>query len=264
MLFRSGLAWLLAGVGGGMALAADRAATTQRLRLVALALGGGLVAVLLHGGIAAIYPWALRRPMVLWVPFMALAQGYGAGWILEKWGARRWGWAVAGTLLLGAALWTGARISRMASRVGDYRGMSAWLDEVAEHIQADDLVVADDPRWGTPLLLAAGRDVVNGKLLWHLPHDLQRAELLAMLQRLQDERHGRVLWLTSTPAGLDIYPFEVGPVVPLFEHRRFVYPTVIHSSRGNHFATRENEHEFSLYRWQPPTAAGPSATAESD
>lgn len=259
-----GLLWLLAGVGGGMALATDQSAPNQRLRLVALALGGGVVALLLHGGIAAIYPWALRRPMVLWIPFMALVQGYGAGWVREKWVARRWVWAVVGSLLLMGALWNGARISRVASRVGDYRGMTAWLESITPHIQPEDVVVADDPLWGTPLLLAAGRDVVNGKLLWNLPQETRCAEFLAMLQRLQYERHGRILWLTSTPSGLDIYPFDLGSVVPLFENRRFGYPTVIHSPRGNHFATRENEQWFSLYSGQPGTAGGRSETAESE
>ncbi len=259
-----GSAWLLA-AGAGMALMAlNRRRETLRLRLALLALGGGMAALLLHGGIAAIYPWALRRVMVLWVPFMALAQAGLAVWALEKASLRQWGRMAAGLLLLAGALAQGAAISREAWAVGDYRGMTRLVDTLAGHIRPGDIVVADDPRWGTPLLLAVGRDVLNGKPLWETPDDVQREAFFAMLRRLQSVHPGRILWLTSTADGMGRYPFDHGPAVALLEGVPFAYPTVIHSSRGSHFAVRHNERVFGLHAWMPGETAEPAEAAESD
>jgi len=259
-----GSAWLLA-AGAGMALMAlNRRRETLRLRLALLALGGGMAALLLHGGIAAIYPWALRRVMVLWVPFMALAQAGLAVWALEKASLRQWGRMAAGLLLLAGALAQGAAISREAWAVEDYRGMTRLVDTLAEHIEPGDIVVADDPRWGTPLLLAVGRDVLNGKPLWETPDEGQREAYFAMLRRLQSVHPGRILWLTSTADGMGRYPFEHGTAVPLFEGVRFAYPTVIHSPRGSHFAVRDNERMLTLHAWTPGETAEPAEAAESD
>ena len=234
------------------------------LRLALLALGGGTAALLLHGGIAAIYPWALRRVMVLWVPFMALAQAGLAVWALEKASLRQWGRMAAGLLLLAGALAQGAAISREAWAVEDYRGMTRLVDTLAEHIEPGDIVVADDPRWGTPLLLAVGRDVLNGKPLWETPDEGQREAYFAMLRRLQSVHPGRILWLTSTADGMGRYPFEHGTAVPLFEGVRFAYSTVIHSPRGSHFAVRDNERMLTLHAWTPGEPAGTAKAAESD
>ena len=75
---------------------------------------------------------------------------------------------------------------------------------------------------------------------------------------------GRILWLTSTADGMGRYPFDHGPAVALLEGVPFAYPTVIHSSRGSHFAVRHNERVFGLHAWMPGETAGTAKAAESD
>ena len=67
-------------------------------------------------------------------------------------------------------------------------------------------------------------------------------------------------WLTSTEAGLGVYPLDIGPALPVFEELPFVYRTVVHSARADHFEARESRRVFGLYEWPPARAAAPVAT----
>ena len=147
-----------------------------------------------------------------------------------------------------------------ACRVGDYRGLSELLLDLDAQLEPGDVVVADDPRWGTPLLLAHGRDVLDGKRLWESAEPGFQADYLRMLRRLQREEGRRVLWLTSTEAGLGVYPLDIGPVAPVFEDLPFSYRTVVHSARADHFEARDNPRVFGLYEWQAAHAAAPVPT----
>ena len=73
---------------------------------------------------------------------------------------------------------------------------------------------------------------------------------LCNLRRIQSEQGRRIVWLTSLPKGLEVYPFDVGPVEPLLEGVPFEYPTVVHSSRGRSFAERSNQRTFALHVWR--------------
>ncbi len=241
-------------------LARDRSAASLRMRLLVAALGGLLLMLLVNGGIAPIYPWALRRYFVFLIPFMALAQGDLAARVIAGFRAGRRIWAAAGLLLLALALGDGARHSWSAFRVGDYVGLAGLLETVDEQIQERDVIVADDPRWGTPLLLARGRDVLDGKRLWENADPGFREDYLRMLRRLQREEGRRVLWLTSTEAGLGVYPLDIGLALPVFEDLPFVYRTVVHSARADHFEARESRRVFGLYEWPPARAAAPDPT----
>jgi hypothetical protein len=252
-----GTGWFLSVAVGAFCLARDRSAASLRMRMMVAVLGGLLLMLLLHGGIAPIYPWALRRYFVFLIPFMALAQGDLEARVFGGFRAGRRIWAAVGLLLLGLALFDGVRYSQAAFQVGDYVGISELLQTVDGQIQDRDLLVADDPRWGTPLLLARGRDVLDGKRIWGSTDPAFREDYLRMLRRLQREEGRRVLWLTSTEAGLGLYPLDIGPVVPMFENLPFVYRTVVHSARADHFQARDNRRAFGLYEWTAESAADP-------
>lgn len=252
-----GAAWFLSVAVGVFLLARDRSAASLRMRLMVAALGGLLLMLLVNGGIAPIYPWALRRYFVFLIPFMALAQGDLAARAFAGFHAGRRIWPVAGFLLLGLAWFAGARNSQAAYRAGDYTGLSGLLETMDKQIQKRDLVVADDPRWGTPLLLACGRDVLDGQRLWESAEPGMREDYLRMLRRLQREEGRRVLWLTSTAVGVEIYPLDIGPVAPVFEDLSFVYRTVVHSARADHFEARESQRVFGLYEWMAERSAEP-------
>ena len=165
-LFFHGAAWfLLLGVGT-IRLALDTAPDTRRLRVLAIALGGVVLLLFLHPGIAPLYPWAFRRSVVFLLPLMALVLGYGLTVSAPEWRRHpQVGWVT--TLLLVTALFVvGIRASRSAAEVGDYVGFRETLATLNRSVRDGDLVVADDPRAATPLLLMYGRDVLDGSRLW--------------------------------------------------------------------------------------------------
>jgi hypothetical protein len=150
---------------GVLALSRDRSPEGLAIWKVTSALGIAVLVLLLHGGIAPLYPWALRRYVVYLVPFLALAQGDAASWVVASSKGRRKAALLAGAILMAAAVVEGSARSLSAARVGDYKGLTAILRQLDAHLRDGDVVVADDPRWGTPLLLAFGRDVIDGKRL---------------------------------------------------------------------------------------------------
>ncbi len=212
-------------------------------------LGAVCLLLFLQPGIAPLYPWALRRTVVFWVPLLAWAQAFVVVRAVETVRTRGGRWRWAALLLLVPALVESLFIAAQARRVGDYPGFGDLLASWERTIAPDDLVVADDPRWGTPLLLAGGREVINGRLLWQ-SHDpeFQRGFMEA-LRRMRAERGCRLLWLTSTDRGRDIYPVELGgDSAPLAEFP-YAHHTVAHSRRASRFAVVPQDRRFRLYEW---------------
>lgn len=243
-------AWSVAGAGAGLVwMALDRNPERTGLRVLAFTLGSIVLALFVELGITPLYPWALRRYLVFLIPFLVLAQSFAVIHLVEKGPAWRpvYRW-IAGLFLL-AGLGQGAWISLAAARVGDYRGMGPVIFALNDVLNSEDVVVADDPRWGTPLLLAGGREVINGRRLWQSKDPDYQQAYMTGLQRLQRDGLHRVLWLTSTEEGLQIYPVSFGnPSEPLFQ-RTFSYRTVQHSSRARTYEVEENTKTFRLYTW---------------
>jgi hypothetical protein len=241
-----GVAWAGIGIAG---MARRRDPDRIILKTLALALGAVCLFLVFAPGIAAIYPWALRRYVVFLVPFLALAQSYAVlCWVegLRAPGAR-WRWVAL--LLFLPALIQGARISAAAFRVGDYRGAGEILAALEQAADPRAVIVADDPLWGTPLLLAGEREVINGRLLWQSQNpDFQR-RFMEALRRTCFDGGRRMLWLTSTPQGLGIYPVELGGNPAPSIEIPYAYHTVMHSRRANHFAEAPHERLFRLYEW---------------
>jgi hypothetical protein len=159
----------------------------------------------------------------------------------------RWRWAAL--LLFLPALIQAARISTAAYRVGDYRGAGNILAALEQAADPRDVIVADDPLWGTPLLLAGEREVINGRLLWQSQDPGFQRSFMEALRRVCLDSGRRMLWLTSTPQGLGIYPVELGGSPAPKVEIPYAYHTVIHSRRANHFAVAPHERLFRLYAW---------------
>jgi hypothetical protein len=247
-----GAIWFLLFGAGVCCLARDVAPGTCRLRVLAAAMGGVVLLLFLNPGIAPIYPWALRRYIVFLIPLTALVLGYGMTLPARQWR----GSALAGggtTLLLAVALLVaGIAASRRAAGVGDYVGFPEVMATLNQSVQDRDIVVADDARSGTPLLLMYGRDVLDGKLLWESRCPEYQQKYVAMLRRLQVERGRRIVWLTSTHDGMGLYPSCVGPVTSLTEPLEAAFRTVIHSPNADRFAMREKQNRFQLHVWRAP------------
>lgn len=241
-----GMAW----AGLGLTWLSLRQDPSLRLiKFLVAALGVICLALFAQPGIAPIYPWALRRYVVFLVPVLAWVQAAALIRVVEliQVRATRWRWAVL--LLFLPAIAQSACLSVSAFRVGDYPGFGDLLTSLEEAIDPSAIVVADDPLWGTPLMLASGRDVVSGRPLWQSDDvDEQRRYMDALLQ-LRNDSARRVLWLTSTKQHLDIYPVSLGDTPTSLLNIPYAYHTVIHSPRGNAFALVAKNRRFHLYEW---------------
>lgn len=260
--FHGSLGVALAGAGLAW-LALSRRPGAGRLKSLAAALAVVCALLFIQSGIVPLYPWALRRYVVFWVPLLALAQAFAVVGAVELWrGGRRIWSGLLLALLLPAGV-QAARISLAAATVGNYAGLAAALAPVERALAPDDVVVADSPEWGTPLLLAGGRDVVNGRRLWRSPDPEYWREYLDALRRVREKTGRRVLWLTSTGDGLDVYPVELGGAWLEAEFEPFVYRTVNHGARGRSYGVRERQREFRLFEWDGTHALREEAAAEA-
>ena len=259
--FQGALAMAWAGLGWAwLFLSRDDALRPAKTTTCAL----GLVCLLLivQPGIAPIYPWALRRVVVFWMPLLAFGQGMAVLRAMESIRARGGRWRWGALLILAPAVAQSLQLSLSAARTGDYPGFGRLLASWEQIIEPGAVVVADDPRWGTPLLLAGGRDVVNGRLLWESRDPGFQRRFLEALQRVRETSGRRILWLTSTAKGLGIYPVEWrGDPDPRME-MSYAFHTVIHSARGDEYAVAPQERRFRLYEWESP--GDPSAGGRAD
>ena len=243
-------AWSSAWAGVGLITVGCLSPRQEPLARVLVVLGALVVLLLVQPGIAPIYPWALRRFFVFWMPWLMLAQTALLLGIAIRGRRSPWLAGVLAVVVL-VGMYDGLKISRRAARVGDYRGLATVVQDVARRLEPNDLIIADDPRWGTPLAVAHGLDVLNGQHLWQPEFVAENDQRVELLQQWQAERDGRLLWLTSTDQGLDFYPLDwAGDTTLLFEHR-FTYPTVIHSRRARTFAEQTNERTLRLFEAVP-------------
>jgi hypothetical protein len=253
-----GTAWFLLVICGGLALTLGRKPGARATcGLVVLALGGALALLLASPGITPIFPWALRRSMIVAIPLMAITQACATAWLLEK-RSMHPAWRLLLAVLAVVAVLGGLKASRHAMRVGDYAGLPALLDTLDQHIQQGDIIITDDARWGTPLMLMHDRDVLNGERILAGGNATDAAAFLAITRRIQSQHQGRLLWLTSREAGLGIYPVSPGYTEAIVENIRFPYRTVIHGAHEQRFRTESRQAVFSLY--EQITATEPPLT----
>lgn len=225
--------------------------------------GWGLIVVVSMlftvGQIADIYPWGLRRYLPFFLPAIMFFATVPFRLSLDRqdfhW---RYILRISGLVLVSVMLYGGLCRSSSAAKVSDYKGMSALLEnDLIPLFASEDVVVADAPIWGIPLLLAGGVDVINGKLLWRSKDENHQRMFVDALMRIEREEGRRVLWLTSTGKGIKLYQFNGTPpslltASPII----YEYATVIHSQRADHFATRDHRAEFRIYTGVPVLLEG--------
>lgn len=243
---------LLAGAAGAIFLFSRRGNALTPIKSVALFLAAIASLLLMKPWIVAVYPWATRRNLPYLVPAVAVFAGYLPALLWDGLPRKRLAGKIAAIVLLAALLLPLARKSWHAWSRVEFQGVSSVLARAADEIGGNDVVIVDSPRWGTPLALVHGKEVLNGKHLWRRKSAEEREIGLAALARLH--REGRsIRFLTSTKGpGLDIYPFPIEPVTLDWESGDFALEEIIHSRRATDFVVSEKTHHLRLYTWSPP------------
>jgi hypothetical protein len=231
-------------------LCVRRSEESRVLRFVVCALCAALALLIINPEVANLYPWALRRYVVYVLILVALLGGYGLSCLLET--KREGGLNHARAALMGSVLvlliLPTVQVYRGALQVGDYVGLPPMLATIDAAIPDEAIVVVDDARWGTPLALMYGHDVINGGILWNINNAPDAEAMMQVLRRVAGKTQRTVVWLTSTEKGLGLYE-HVAFVDPEMtdDFGTFVYDTVIHSRRADHFANAEHTRLFKLF-----------------
>jgi len=130
------------------------------------------------------------------------------------------------------------------------RGALALLDQLAAEVAQDDVLVVDNPAWGTPLQLIYDKTVLNGKHMWRRKDSEQMLVGLDGLSRLHANGK-RIRFLTTTETlGLDIYPVLVEPTTLDWEASTTL-EKINHSRRANDFEVRKSGVFLRLFTWRP-------------
>lgn len=197
--------------------------------------------------IAALWPWATRRFVEYTVPLLALG---GAVLLARLWALKRWApvprLLAAGVIAL--LVVTGGRTARQAWSRTEFNGLSASIAEVAAQLREGDIVVADHFRWGTPLRFLHDVAVINGELFFAEGTPDKMKAALPVLAGLRDEGH-RILFLTSTEKGLDVFPLTLNTTHLVWESDPIVLQEFIHGPRVNTFQLKDQPRLFRLYEW---------------
>ncbi len=208
----------------------------------ALFLCVALLIVLHHKHAADLYPWALKRYLVYAVPLFALLAGTT---LMAVWRQRRFKWLAAA--LLAGILVSNVRLCKDAWLAPDHEGISRELTQVAQHIHADDIVISDHFRWGTPLALAYGKNVINGERLW----STRDAAIIRHATTLVQEGAGKdhdVYFLTSTGDALGIYLGAIPETVRVWTSTPWKTQRIAHHKNSRTFAISGVEVNFQLFK----------------
>ena len=201
---------------------------------------------LANSEIAALWPWATRRFVEFTVPLLALSGGV---LLAHVWSMKPWTRLL--TVALVALLFaTNGNTCWQAWSRTEFDGLSASLAEAAGQVQDGDIVVADHFRWGTPLRFLHDVTVVNGELFFAEGTPDKMAAALPVLEKMRTDRH-RILFLTSTDKGLNVFPLPLTPTRLLWESDPIVLKEFIHGPRARVFQLKDQPRQFRLYEWAP-------------
>lgn len=205
--------------------------------------------LVIHKNITDLYPWALRRYIPYLVPFIALSCGYALDRLWRMKSIRPAGAIAALTVFVFLLVQPGQSSDR-AWRYTEYNGVSAVLEDIAEQIGANDVVIADHPWWGTPLALMHGKKMLDGKRLWSDESGERMKTALRAFERMA-KNETRIRFLTSTGDGIEIYPIDSTAVTLDWTSSEVTFQEVIQHPRADEFALRTKTKTFRLYTWRP-------------
>lgn len=241
-----GAGWLAAAAAGLVLLLARQPEGRSLTGFLFFLLGATWVTYALVS-ISALYPWAARRYLEFTLPALCIlpAAAVSACWRWE--GRRTVGQGLAALLWLLLVAGTAPQ-AREAWRHTEFNGLSAQLANIAAAVGPEDVLVADHFRWGTPLRLIYGRQVLNGEVWWQ---DGNAASTRKALRRLAAYRKsGRdIFFLTSTERGLDVFPAPVGPVRLVWDSGPVELHEIAHRARQQGFPWISKTKRFILYQW---------------
>ncbi|MCS6771474.1 MAG: hypothetical protein NZ740_05550 [Kiritimatiellae bacterium] len=239
-------AWLayapavLAFVGAlGLVLRGSRMPATPWL----IWLASALLAALLRKHAADLHPWACKRWLAWSPPLLA----FGASLLWEKVAKSRLPKVVlrVALLLILVAFVAVVPKSAQAWRSAEHLGTMDAVERIARLASPDDLIVSDHFRFGTPLALAYGLNVVSGEPL------LAGEGSPELAARALVNTGRRILLLTSTRNGLEAWPAQ-------FQNARLLEgPVRLDSServqhRSNRsFSLRKRTYTLRVYEWEP-------------
>ena len=247
----SGWPIVLTAMAGGLIVVARKAPRWPiTLTCFTLFLAGISLAMLKEKNIVDLFPWALRRYHPYLVPLTSILAAAPAAYLWTHTpltsSPRRLLALVAVALPLGLS---GSTIFSAATRI-EYHGLSAIYQDVAAQIDENDVVVVDSPKWGTPLLLYAGKTILNGKYFWDKRATEDFAIALKGLERLHHEGY-RIRFLSTTEKGLSIYPAAIDPVHLDWTSPSYSYQVMIHHKKMESFRTKPETRTIRLYTWTP-------------
>lgn len=241
--------WLVSAAAVGLAILWFARARQSRHLAALLAVFVGVTAILLINAYAIpIYPWTTRRYLPFTVPLLVVgaAIALSALWYMP---ARLAAVRRAGVVVLTVALMAATgRMSRHALAGTEYDGVSVQLAELQAQIGPHDLVLADHFKWATPLAFVYGKQVLDGSQLYGKRGPTLMPAALKALARLR-AAGWRVLLLTSTPEGLDVYPGKVEGARLVWSAAPFTIKEIIHSPRARDFERREKKVVFQLHEF---------------
>ncbi len=245
---------VLMGLLGFFLLAFDRRPGFRTLSWWTLFLASSVLFLLLQRHIAGLYPWATRRFVTELTLLLVIGAAYPVYRLWAWRGIPRWTARAAAILLCAVVLAPASKQAYRAASQTEYDGLSRVLNEVAQHIDPDDIVVADHFKWGTPLALIHGRQIINGERLWAIRDDERIEHGVEALRRMAAEGQ-RVRFLTSTERRLDVYRWPVEGAREDWRAEPFTHTEFIHHPRGSTFVLRTNQVVFTLYTWEGAAAA---------
>jgi len=177
------------------------------------------------------------------MPYLVTAVGLGIAVLVHRMSGT--GRRAIATLLIAASLAMQVPLCIRATTSTEYDGLLAALGEMARHTGDRDVIIADHPKWGTPLAYVSARNVLDGRRIWR---HAQPQRLAAACRQLNELREAgfRVLFLCSDEKGLGVYPLS-------FEAARLVcevvfpYCEVVQHPLARTWKTRPKRARFRLY-----------------
>jgi hypothetical protein len=241
-----GTGLLLLSIPGAVVLWWGPVRTSRCFAAMLMVLTGITALLMVNNFVVPVCPWATRRYLPFTLPLLVIAASSALSAVWHATVATK---VLRGALVvavLGVVLAGTARLSWHALRGTEYDGLSVRLAEVAQQIGPRDLVVSDHFKWGTPLLLLHGKHVLDGSKFYGKGGAAVMEEGITALARLKGSGW-RVLFLTSTSSGLEVYPRAIPDAVPVWSASPFTVKEIIHSARARDFELREKTVVFTLY-----------------